>query len=55
MQGGAAAHSVTYFINVLNEVVEDLLVSSRPWPARSPDLYLCDFYVGKYERQSVYK
>jgi inhibitor of nuclear factor kappa-B kinase subunit alpha len=45
MQDGATAHTATYSINVLNEVSEDRLISRRLWPARSPDLDPCDFYL----------
>jgi hypothetical protein len=44
-QDGATAHTATYSINVLNEVFEDRLVSRGLWPARSPDLNPCDFYL----------
>jgi hypothetical protein len=45
MRGGATAHTATYSINVLNKVFEDRLISCRLWPARSPDLNPCDFYL----------
>jgi hypothetical protein len=47
MQDGATAHTVTYSINILNKVFEDRLISCRLWPARSPDLIPCDFYLGE--------
>jgi hypothetical protein len=45
MQDGATAHTATYSINVLNEVFEDRLISRRLWPAWSPYLNSCDFYL----------
>jgi hypothetical protein len=45
MQDGATTHTATYSINVLNEVFEDRLMSPGLWPARSPDLNSCDFYL----------
>jgi hypothetical protein len=45
MQDGATANTVTYSINVLNEVFENRLISCGLWPARSPDLNPCDFYL----------
>jgi hypothetical protein len=38
-------HTATYSINVLNEVFENRLISRGLWPARSPDLNPCDFYL----------
>jgi hypothetical protein len=48
MQVGATAHTATYSINVLNEVFEGL------WPARSPDLNPCDFYLCGNLKDKVY-
>jgi hypothetical protein len=45
MQDCATAHTATYSINVLNEVSENRLISCGLWPARSPDLNPCDFYL----------
>jgi inhibitor of nuclear factor kappa-B kinase subunit alpha len=45
MQDGATAHTTTYSINVLNEVFENRVISRGLWPARSPDLNPCDFYL----------
>jgi hypothetical protein len=42
IQDGATAHTANYSINILNEVFEDRLISCRFWPARSPNLNLCD-------------
>jgi hypothetical protein len=54
MQDGATAHTVTYSINVLNKVSEDRLISRRLWPARSPDLNACDFYLWGNLKDKVY-
>jgi hypothetical protein len=45
MQDVAPAHTATYSINFENEVFEDRLTSRGLWPARSPDLNPCDFYL----------
>jgi hypothetical protein len=54
MQCGATAHTATYSINVLNEVFLNRLVSCGLWPARSPDLYPCDFYLWGNLKGKVY-
>jgi hypothetical protein len=54
MQDGATAHTATYSINVLNEVFENRLISHRLWPARSPDLNPCDFYLWGNLKDKVY-
>jgi inhibitor of nuclear factor kappa-B kinase subunit alpha len=48
------AHTATYSINVLNEVFEDRLISCGLWPARSPDLNPCDFYLWRNLKDKVY-
>jgi hypothetical protein len=54
MQDGALAHTATYSIYVLNEVSEDRLISRGLWPARSPDLHPCDFYLWGNLKDKVY-
>jgi inhibitor of nuclear factor kappa-B kinase subunit alpha len=54
MQDGATAHTATYSINALNEVFENRLISHRLWPARSPDLNPCDFYLWGNLKDKVY-
>jgi hypothetical protein len=54
MQDGATAHTATYSINVSNEVFEDRLISRELWPARSPDLNPCDFYLWGNLKDKVY-
>jgi inhibitor of nuclear factor kappa-B kinase subunit alpha len=53
MQDRATAHTLTYAISVLNEVFEDRL-SRGLWPARSPDLNPCDFYLWGNLKDKVY-
>jgi inhibitor of nuclear factor kappa-B kinase subunit alpha len=45
MQDGTKAHRANYSINLLNEVPDDSLIGQRLWPASSPDLNPCDFYL----------
>jgi hypothetical protein len=54
MQDGATGHTGNYSINVLNEVFEDRLISGGLWPARSPDLNPCDFYLLGNLKDKVY-
>jgi hypothetical protein len=54
MQDGAAAHTATCSINVLNEVSENRLISRGLWPARSPALNPCDFYLWGNLKDKVY-
>jgi inhibitor of nuclear factor kappa-B kinase subunit alpha len=54
MQDGATAHTATYSINVLNEVFENRLISRGLWPARSPDLNPCDFYLWGNLKDKLY-
>jgi hypothetical protein len=54
MQDGATAHIATYSIHVLNEVFENRLISRGLWPARSPDLNPCDFYLWGNLKDKVY-
>jgi hypothetical protein len=54
MQDGATAHTVTYSINILNEVFEKRQISRRLWPARPPDLNSCDFYLWGNVKDKVY-
>jgi hypothetical protein len=54
MQDGATAHTAIYSINVSNEVLENRLISRGLWPARSPDLNSCDFYLWGNLKDKVY-
>jgi hypothetical protein len=54
IQDGATAHTATYSINVLNEAFENRLISRGLWPARSPDLNSCNFYLWGNLKDKVY-
>jgi inhibitor of nuclear factor kappa-B kinase subunit alpha len=41
-------------MNILNEVFENRLISRGMWPARSPDLNPCDFYLWGNLKDKVY-
>jgi hypothetical protein len=47
------AHTHNYYINVLNKVLEDRLIS-RLWPARSPGSNLCDFCLWGNLKSKIY-
>jgi hypothetical protein len=47
-------HTATYSNNALNEVYEDRLISFTLWPARSPDLNLCDIYLWGNLKSKLY-
>jgi hypothetical protein len=54
MQDSATAHTANYTDMVLNEVLEERVVSHRLWPARSPDLHPYDFYLWVDLKSEVY-
>jgi inhibitor of nuclear factor kappa-B kinase subunit alpha len=54
MQDGATAHTPTYSINALSKVFEDRMIIRGLWPARSPDLNPCDFYLWGNLKDKVY-
>jgi hypothetical protein len=57
-QDGAAAHTAPNSMNVLGEIFTGRLVSLRSdvgWPARSPDLSICDFFLWGYLKEKVLK
>jgi hypothetical protein len=57
-QGGAAAHTARNSMNVLGEILPGRLVSLRGdvgWPARSPDLSICYFFLWGYLKENVFK
>jgi hypothetical protein len=54
---GAPAHSTGEVENVLAEIFEDRWIGRHGpwrWPARSPDLTPCDFYLWGYIKSKVY-
>lgn len=56
MQDGAAAHTANSSINALSRVSEDRVICYRLWPASTPDLNPCDFYLlGPPSPKSVLK
>lgn len=57
-QDGATAHTARNSLNVLKEMFPGRLVSLRGdvgWPARSPDLSICDFFLWGYLKEKVFK
>ena len=56
-QNGATAHAARTAVRVLNEMFLVRLISRRgnKWPARSPDLNACDFFLLGYLKSKVYE
>ena len=57
-QDGATAHTSRRSLGILREMFPSRLVSLRGdigWPARSPDLTPCDFFLWGYLKAEVYK
>jgi len=57
MQDGAPPHFSCFVTDVLNERFPDAGIGSGgpiPWPPRSPDLYLLDFFLWGYIKSIVY-
>jgi hypothetical protein len=57
-QDGATAHTAKRSLNVLQEMFPEKVVSLRgnvEWPARSPDLSPCDFFLWGYLKAEVFK
>ena len=57
-QDGATAHTARISLNVLRRMFPGRLVSLRDdlgWPARSPDLSSCDFFLWGYLKEKVFK
>ena len=56
-QDGATAHTSRVSMSVLRERFPERLISIRgdlEWPARSPDLSPCDFFLWGYLKARVY-
>ena len=56
-QDGATAHTARRSMNILREHFPERLISLRgdlQWPARSPDLAPCDFFLWGYLKSLVY-
>jgi hypothetical protein len=57
-QVGATAHMARGSMGVLREIFPGHLISLRgdiPWPAHSPDLIDCDFFLWGHLKAEVYK
>lgn len=57
-QDGATAHTAIISMTKLREMFPARLVSLRGdlgWPARSPDLSICDFFLWGYLKEKVFK
>ena len=57
-QDGATAHTARRSLRVLKEMFPGRLISLRgdeEWPARSPDLSPCDFFLWGYLKEKVFK
>ena len=56
-QDGATSHTSTCSIGILKEMFPNHLISLRDdigWPARSPDLNPCDFFLWGYLKSKVF-
>lgn len=56
-QDGATAHTARIAMDVLRETFPGRLISrfgDIPWPARSPDLAVCDFFLWGYLKHKVF-
>lgn len=57
-QDGATSHTAQISLQVLRQMFPGRLISSRgdvPWPARSPDLAPCDFFLWGHLKAEVFK
>lgn len=57
-QDGATAHTARISLNILRHMFPGRLVSLRGdlgWPARSPDLSMCDFFLWGHLKERVFK
>lgn len=54
-QDGATAHTSHLSMETIENVFSDRVISTGLWPARSPDLSACDFYLWGNLKQKVYK
>ena len=56
--GGATAHTARNSLTILRRMFPERLVSLRGnlgWPARSPDLSICDFFLWGSLKEKVFK
>lgn len=57
-QDGATAHTARASMRVLREIFEERVISrfgDVPWPPRSPDLSVCDFFLWGFLKSRVYE
>ena len=57
-QDGATAHTARISLDILKHMFPGRLVSLRGdlgWPARSPDLSICDFFLWGHLKERVFK
>jgi hypothetical protein len=55
-QGSATAHNAHDFLTALERVFGDwIIISHGLWPARSPDLTPCDFYLWGNLKDKIYR
>ena len=53
-QDNATAHTARASLAAIQNVFEDRVISRGRWPARSPDLNPCDFFLWGYLKAKVY-
>jgi hypothetical protein len=54
---GATAHTVIASMEVLSQIFPNRVISHNgdiPWPAKSPDLSACDFFLWGYLKGKLY-
>lgn len=54
MQDNATAHTANNSMDAIDEIFGERVISRRLWPARSPDLNPCDFYLWGMLKDRVY-
>jgi hypothetical protein len=57
-QDGATAHTARTAMSVVRALFPDRLISrcgDVPWPSRSPDLSMCDFFLWGYVKSRVHE
>ena len=59
MEDGARAHIYTPVRDYVNNIFSGRVIAehfiAHPWPARSPDLTPCDFFLWGWVKDAVYK
>jgi hypothetical protein len=57
-QDGATAHTAWQSVNTLKNVFEHRIISrygNISWPARSPDVSACDFFLWDYLKRKLFQ